>query len=314
MLYHIITEDLILENNQLWIIDTFVKELKDFSELTFTETMETADIVWIIGYNIKAVEHLLNLKKKPYVITTIHHIDAENNDSVLDFIKMVDPITNHYHAICNIVKNDLEKYTNKPIRVQNFWINNHVYRQLENKSFLREKWNLSQDAYIIGSFQRDTNGKSKSLKPKLSKGPDILMHILKDIYKNNKALIVLLTGRRRNYIISELIKAKIPYVYHEMVSLEELNELYNCLDLYIVSARVEGGPRAIIECGANRTNIISTRVGISENILHPDSIYDMNEPDTYKNAKCHTEYAYEKSTQYFIEPYLRTFIQNVLTI
>ena len=30
-----------------------------------------------------------------------------------------------------------------------------------------------------------------------------------------------------------------------MVNQQELNELYNCLDLYIVSSRIEGGPRAI---------------------------------------------------------------------
>ena len=44
-----------------------------------------------------------------------------------------------------------------------------------------------------------------------------------------------------------------------MVNFDQLNELYNCLDLYIVSSRLEGGPQAIIECALSKTPIISTR-------------------------------------------------------
>ena len=33
-----------------------------------------------------------------------------------------------------------------------------------------------------------------------------------------------------------------------MCDFKTLNELMNCLDLYIVASRVEGGPRAINEC------------------------------------------------------------------
>ena len=38
-----------------------------------------------------------------------------------------------------------------------------------------------------------------------------------------------------------------------MLTVEQINELYNILDLYIVASRVEGGPQAILECGITKT-------------------------------------------------------------
>jgi glycosyltransferase involved in cell wall biosynthesis len=69
-----------------------------------------------------------------------------------------------------------------------------------------------------------------------------------------------------------------------MVPLEVINELYNCLDLYIVSSRYEGGPRSIIECALTRTPIISTRVGIAPEFMDANSLFDMNDWTTYQNT------------------------------
>ena len=92
--------------------------------------------------------------------------------------------------------------------------------------------------------------------------------------KNN--LIVLLTGKRRQYVISKLEEIILDFVYLEMVDFKSLNELYNTLDLYIVTSRIEGGPQAIVECGITKTPIISTDVGIASDILDKQSIFDMN--------------------------------------
>jgi glycosyltransferase involved in cell wall biosynthesis len=69
-----------------------------------------------------------------------------------------------------------------------------------------------------------------------------------------------------------------------MISLNELNELYNCLDLYVVSSRVEGGPRAIVEAGITKTPIISTDVGIASELMSRESIYDVEFWGSYKNV------------------------------
>ena len=41
--------------------------------------------------------------------------------------------------------------------------------------------NIDKNTFLIGSFQKDTEGKTNL--PKLSKGPDIFVNIVKDIYK-----------------------------------------------------------------------------------------------------------------------------------
>jgi glycosyltransferase involved in cell wall biosynthesis len=69
-----------------------------------------------------------------------------------------------------------------------------------------------------------------------------------------------------------------------MVPLEIINELYNCLDLYVVNSRYEGGPRSIIECALTKTPVISTRVGIAPEFMDNNSLFDMNDWTTYQNA------------------------------
>jgi glycosyltransferase involved in cell wall biosynthesis len=311
---YIISENFVLENNQKWIIDVFAKEFIEYSGLKFTQDINTADIVWVIGYELDEVKKINNLSKKPFVITTIHHIDWSNSEPMIQMIKILDNITHRYHVICDKVEIDLRTLTEKPIVKANFWINENNFYKIENKEELRKKWNLDNDKYIVGSFQRDTRGKSKCVLPKMSKGPDIFFKVIRNMKRNRNNIVVLLTGRRRNYIISELEKASIKYIYHEMVSISDLNELYNCLDLYIVSSRVEGGPRSIMECGLSKTPIISTDVGIASLIMNPEGIYDMNDIKTYKNAEVDVEYVYEKTKKYSICNYMKEFIQKVMIV
>ena len=310
--YFIISEDYNFENNQQWIIDVFKSEFIKYSNLHFVSKPEDADIIWIIGFNLSKIKYLktINLTNKK-IITTIHHIDFKKIKEFKENFNELHNITNVFHVICNKVHNDLSKFTTKKIVTANFWINENIFKNINNIDVLKKKYNIPLNSFCVGSFQRDTLGKKLCIKPKLSKGPDIFIKIVEDMKKTNSNLLIILTGRRRNYIINELIKKSINYKYYEMITPIELNELYNCLDIYIVSSRVEGGPRAIIEAGLSKTPLISTNVGISDLILNNDSIYDMNDPYSYTKARPNIEYAYTKSSNYSITNYLGNFI-NIL--
>ena len=80
--------------------------------------------------------------------------------------------------------------------------------------------------------------------PKLIKGPDQFLEIVEYLNSTKPNLNVILTGKRRDFLINELSKANIKFTYFEMLTVEQINELYNILDLYIVASRVEGGPQA----------------------------------------------------------------------
>jgi glycosyltransferase involved in cell wall biosynthesis len=82
-----------------------------------------------------------------------------------------------------------------------------------------------------------------------------------------------------------------------MVDSEALNDLYNILDLYIVTSRLEGGPQAILECAISKTPILSTDVGVASEILNKNSIFKINQ---FEKAKVDIEYAYKNSLNYII--------------
>ena len=94
-----------------------------------------------------------------------------------------------------------------------------------------------------------------------------------------------------------------------MVNFTELNELYNCLDLYIVASRFEGGPQSILECANTKTPIVSTNVGVAAEILHPDSIFTM---DNFFNAKPNINFAYMQVQKYLIPQGFDSY-KNVFT-
>ena len=291
------------EANESWVVDRFRKEWIENNLDSVTENIEEADIVWIIApWTWKKInkKHLKNKK----VVCTIHHIDFEkfNNKEKKNFYKR-DKYVDTYHAISTKTEEQVRSLTDKDIETIPFWINQNIFYEIKNKNILRSKFNLNTESFIVGSFQRDTEGKDL-VSPKLSKGPDRFIEILIELNKKNKNIEVLLTGKRRDYLIKNLKKNKIPYIYHEMTTFEKLNELYNCIDLYIVASRVEGGPQAILECAITKTPIISTDVGIASKILHESSIFTM---ENFSTAKPSESYAYKNSIKYKIPEWFNNF-------
>lgn len=160
----------------------------------------------------------------------------------------------------------------------------------------KTKFNIPSDTYLIGNFQRDTEGQDLSA-PKLVKGPDIFFEILVGLRKRGVNFHVILAGPRRHWLRKRLAEADIPFTFTGQVvegddlginSLprQQLNVLYNLLDLYVVPSRSEGGPHSILEACASKTRVISSDVGLARDNLPlqsvfqaPDIAIDMIEAD-----------------------------------
>lgn len=286
-----------------WIVDRIKKEWVKNNKNISTKYLKSSNIIWIIApwnWNTINKKYLENRK----VICSIYHIDESKFDELekKEFYSR-DKFVDEYHAISQKTMHQLEKLTSKKITVIPFWINTEIFFHINNKESLRKKYKLSTNSYVIGSFQRDSEGHDLT-KPKLSKGPDRFIEIVKNFNKDD--IHVVITGRRRNYLINELKKNNINFSYFEMINFEELNELYNCLDMYIVASRYEGGPQAILECGITKTPIISTNVGVAPEILSPESIFNM---DNYLDARENTRVAYENSAMHIMEKSYPRFIE-----
>ena len=78
---------------------------------------------------------------------------------------------------------------------------------------------------------------------------------------------VFLTGPARGYVKKKLKESNINFSHYFYKNYEKVIKLYSLVDVYLVSSRVEGGPRAILESMASGTIIFSTRVGQSEEII-----------------------------------------------
>ena len=292
--------------NESWVVDRFRLDWYTNNSSISTEKINESNIIWIVSPWTWRKISSKQLKNK-MVVCSIYHIDFDSFDDKekKDFYKR-DKFVDVYHVISSITKQQLELLTNKEIISIPFWVDDNLWFEHQNKNKLRDKYGLKENDFLIGSFQRDTEG-SDLISPKLIKGPDIFLAIAKKMHEKNKNLKVILTGKRRQYLINNFEKYEIPFKYFEMINSGSLNELYNILDLYIVSSRVEGGPQAIMECAVSKVPIVSTNVGIAPEILSSKSLYT-NEKDFF-DAKADIVYAYKKSKEYTLKNGMNKYIK-----
>ena len=330
--------------SEKWICDVLKREFAEFaagtSAFSVTTDAMSADIVWFLApWNFRFtpekvprqqwLDRLAELKtrKNSAVLFTQHHIDPTKLAAgQLDAqFETMNKYGTRFHAICDHTLRDMrphfppEKTSSKLL-----WVNSDIYFPIGKtiagaaaadpgvSAGVRAEYGFDPTDYLVGSFQKDTEGNTRTNRPKLSKGPDLFVEIVADMYAKNNRVKVVLTGLRREYIIAELVRRRIPYAYFNMVPLPEINKLYSCLDLYVVSSRCEGGPRAVFECGLTRTPIISTAVGVSTDLLNPEAIFDHADWKTYKDATPDPDAVYKKVESLRGDKYLDSFGQYLV--
>ncbi len=199
---------------------------------------------------------------------------------------------------------------------------------------LKKKLNIPDNAYLIGNFHRDTEGRDLA-SPKLVKGPDVLAEMARALKQRGYPIHFLLAGPRRFWLRQRLTDYGIPYTFvgkitpdRDDISVnnlrqEKINLLYNLLDLCVVTSRSEGAPRSILEAVAAKRKIISSRVGIAPDILDsacifdsPDAGIDLIARDIRQNSLArHIENSYqrvrERHQPQSILPLLAEFYANI---
>ena len=260
-----------------WICDRIAEEwYKNCPDISTKNILE-ADIIWLLASWCWNQIHpeILNKKK---VIATVHHIVPEKftKQKLSDFL-LRDQLVDLYHVPNKKTCEFIRQLTKKPIAIVGYWFDKDKW-YIEDKRECRKILGLSQDDFIVGSFQRDTEGGDLKT-PKLEKGPDLFCDYIERI--NRKNLHVLLGGWRRQYVISRLKKSKISFTYFELANLQKLRQMYCTLDLYVISSRYEGGPQSALEASGMKVPIVSTDVGMVSEILHPSTIFDSLDENFY---------------------------------
>lgn len=261
----------VLRPNEDWIIDRFVREwAEDNADITVHDPHQ-ADVIWLLAdFCWQQVPRQQLYGKK--VLVTVHHLVPEKFGprERMEF-EFRDQYVTAYHVPNVYTEAFIKPLTQKPIHVIPYWANQHIWRPTGTKGDLRKKHLLPESGYLVGSFQRDTEGHDLR-SPKLEKGPDLLADALELFFKQMPNLYVVLAGWRRQYIIKRLEKASIPHAYFERPNQAVINDLYQTLDLYPVTARQEGGPQSLIECGLLNVPVVSRDIGIASQVLPASAI------------------------------------------
>ena len=94
---------------------------------------------------------------------------------------------------------------------------------------------------------------------------DVIERLAKDL-----PVHVLLSGPSRGYVKARLTKANVPFTHRFLNAYQEVNTLYQALDVYLISSRTEGVPLALLESWATGTPLVSTRVGMVADVAKDD--------------------------------------------
>lgn len=132
---------------------------------------------------------------------------------------------------------------------------------VESRIEARRRYGLPHDAPVIGSFQKDGIGWEEGMTPKLIKGPDLFLRAIAEIKRQVPGLHVFLSGPARGYVVHGLRQQGVPHTHVLAESYVELGTMYHALDLYLVTSREEGGPKAVLESMASGVPLVSSRVG-----------------------------------------------------
>lgn len=240
--------------NSGWIIDQIHDDYKYFSRHNIVPSVDVADVAWFLNpWGFFQNAH----KTKCPSFVSVHHVD----ESKINQWKFSD--IDKYAKGCIVpnihTEKTLSKYVSVPIYRFPYWICSKTMSPKTQGTIKKEK-----EEILIGSFQKDSEG--NTIKPKLSKGPDIFLNVLINLIKMYN-IRVILTGYNRGYLIENFKREKIPYTYMERSN--DLNPIYDSVDWCFVTSRVEGGPQSVLEASYRKVKILSTDVGMASEVLHP---------------------------------------------
>lgn len=202
------------------------------------------------------------------IVLTWFHIAP--NDQRVKFIPDLNSKVNIIHTSCNLTREKLKQYgaDDEKIIVVPLGVDLEIFKPYDRDRIkkIKKDLNLPEKRIIIGSFQKDGCGWGEGLRPKMEKGPDIFCDALEKISKKH-AVHALLTGPARGYVKKRLENSGISYTHKFLKNYQDTADYYNTLDLYLITSREEGGPKAVLESMACGIPLVSTPVGMTPQII-----------------------------------------------
>lgn len=172
-----------------------------------------------------------------------------------------------------------------PVARAPYCVDAAVFRPLPEREQIRASLGIQKDAFVIGNFHRDSEGADLT-KPKKQKGADVFFEIAKQLNGRIPNLVVLLAGPRRHWLLRALRTADVNVVFagkepgeeddyeQNIQTRKKLNELYQALNVCVISSRWEGGPYSVLEALSAGVPVISSPVGTSRDVLPMECLFE----------------------------------------
>lgn len=206
-------------------------------------------------------------KENNIILTWYHGTDKDK-----DYIGLLPEVSKDLaviHTSCTITSDQLIKWgaDEKKITIIPIGVDVGLFKgaAINDREKIRRKLGIPDNAICIGSFQKDGEGWGEGNSPKLVKGPDIFCDVV-DKLKKRYPVFVLLSGPARGYVKKRLESSGIPFRHLYLKNYLNVAPLYRALDLYVVTSRAEGGPKALLESFASGVPLVSTDVGMVHDI------------------------------------------------
>ncbi|MGE5502825.1 MAG: glycosyltransferase family 4 protein [Actinomycetota bacterium] len=136
----------------------------------------------------------------------------------------------------------------------------------DQRAAARAALGIPDGALAIGSFQKDGVGWGEGMEPKLIKGPDLFVEAMRRLARDFPVVAVL-TGPARGYVKAGLEAAGVPFVHRWVEDFRDLGGCWHALDLYLMTSREEGGPKAVLESMATGVPLVCHRTGMAADVI-----------------------------------------------
>lgn len=211
---------------------------------------------------------IINFDRTNKLIIFWPHLDLKNQVSFL-IKKNISKILK-INTCSLITKKNLIKYgiPKEKIIITPLSIDTNLFKDTTKKQKfnLRKKYGIPKNKLILGSFIKDGEGFREGNKPKNIKNPELLIDAIK-LLKNKKDYFFILSGPARGYLKNALKKLGINFIHKNCKNKKELSELYKLVDVTVINSKIEGGPYSLLESLSSGVPVISTKVGMSLDVL-----------------------------------------------
>jgi glycosyltransferase involved in cell wall biosynthesis len=130
----------------------------------------------------------------------------------------------------------------------------------------RRRLGIPADALVVGSFQKDGVGWGAGDEPKMIKGPDLLVEVLRRV-AGRLPITALVPGPARGYVRRALETAGVPFRAGDFAPIDVFSRYYHACDVYVMTGREEGGPASVLESLASGVALVAHRTGMAPDLL-----------------------------------------------